>query len=85
MGGVRYAVLAAVLLLAAPALAATWIEIEGTANADHIRGTAATDRIRGLGHSKAVPRHIQVGPLPFDSVPRRTGATAEPTGVPSKA
>jgi Ca2+-binding RTX toxin-like protein len=48
-GCVRYAVLAAILLLAAPALAATWNEIEGTANADHIRGTAATDRIRGLG------------------------------------
>jgi Ca2+-binding RTX toxin-like protein len=47
--GVRFAVLTAVLLLAAPALAATWNEIEGTANADHIRGTAATDRIRGLG------------------------------------
>ena len=47
-GGMRYAVLAAVLLLAAPALAATWNEIEGTANADHIRGTDAPDRIRGL-------------------------------------
>jgi hypothetical protein len=46
--GVRYAVLAAVLPLAAPALAAAWNEIEGTANADHIHGTAATDRIRGL-------------------------------------
>jgi hypothetical protein len=46
---VRFAVLTAVLLLAAPALAATWNEIEGTANADHIRGTAASDRIRGLG------------------------------------
>lgn len=46
---VRFAVLTAVLLLAGPALAATWNEIEGTANADRIRGTAATDRIRGLG------------------------------------
>jgi Ca2+-binding RTX toxin-like protein len=50
-GRVRYAVLAAVLLLGllgAPALAATWNEIEGTANADHIRGTFAPDRIQGL-------------------------------------
>src|SRR4030095_15481582 len=46
---VRFAVLTAVLLLATPALAATWNEIEGTANAAHLRGTAATDRIRGLG------------------------------------
>jgi hypothetical protein len=45
---VRYAFLAAVLLLAAPALAATWNDIEGTANADHIRGTDAPDRIHGL-------------------------------------
>ena len=48
MDGVRYPVLAAVLLFAAPALAATWNEIEGTTNADYIRGTAATDLIRGL-------------------------------------
>jgi Ca2+-binding RTX toxin-like protein len=40
--------LPAVLLLAAPALAATWNEIEGTANADHIRGADAPDRIHGL-------------------------------------
>ena len=44
----RYAFLAAVLLLAAPALAATWNEIGGTAKADHIRGTDAPDRIHGL-------------------------------------
>jgi hypothetical protein len=37
--------LAAVLLLAAPALAATWNEIEGTAKTDHIRGTDGSDRI----------------------------------------
>ena len=49
VGGVRYAFLAAVLLLAAPAaLAATWNEIEGTAKTDHIRGTDATNRIFGL-------------------------------------
>ena len=36
VGGVRYALLAAVLLLAAPALAATWSEIEGTTKTDHI-------------------------------------------------
>lgn len=48
MGGVRYALLAAVLLLATPALAATWNEIEGTAKTDHIGGTDASDRIHGL-------------------------------------
>lgn len=42
------AVLVATLLLAAPATAATWNEIDGTARADHLRGTAASDRIRGL-------------------------------------
>jgi Ca2+-binding RTX toxin-like protein len=52
--GVRYAVLAAVLQLAAPALAAAWNEIEGTANADDLRGTAATDRIRGLEGNDAL-------------------------------
>ena len=41
MGGVRYALLAAVLLLAAPAFAATWKEIEDTAKTDHI--AAPTD------------------------------------------
>jgi Ca2+-binding RTX toxin-like protein len=46
--GVRYAVLVGALLLAAPAIAATWNEMDGTADADHIRGTAASDRIRGL-------------------------------------
>lgn len=48
MGGVRYAVLTAAVLLAAPALATTWNEIVGTANADHIRGTDGFDRIHGL-------------------------------------
>jgi len=38
---VRYVLLAADLLLAAPALTATWDEIAGTANADHIRGTGS--------------------------------------------
>ena len=46
--GVRYVVLVGALLLAAPAIAATWNEIDGTADADHIRGSAAPDRIRGL-------------------------------------
>ncbi len=51
--GTRYAVLAAVLLgavllLAAPALAGRWNEIDGTAKADHISGTEASDRIFGL-------------------------------------
>jgi len=42
VGGVRYALLANVLLLAAPAaFAATWNEIEGTAKTDHI--AAPTD------------------------------------------
>jgi hypothetical protein len=45
---VRYVLLAADPLLAAPALTATWNEIEGTAKADHIRGTGASDRIHGL-------------------------------------
>ena len=42
------ALLAAGLLFAAPALAAAWNEIDGTANADQIRGTDAPDRIHGL-------------------------------------
>ena len=44
---VARAVLVATLLLAAPATAATWNEIDGTAHADHLRGTTASDRIRG--------------------------------------
>ena len=44
----RHTVLIAVLILATPALAATWHEIEGTAAADHLRGTGASDRIHGL-------------------------------------
>jgi Ca2+-binding RTX toxin-like protein len=47
--GAKYAVLLlVVLLLAVPAIATTWNEIDGTATADHIRGTASSDRIRGL-------------------------------------
>jgi hypothetical protein len=39
--GARYPVLLLVVpMLAAPAIATTWNEIDGTANADHIRGTA---------------------------------------------
>ena len=42
------AVLAAVLLFAAPAVATARNAIDGTANADQIRGTDAPDRIHGL-------------------------------------
>jgi Ca2+-binding RTX toxin-like protein len=41
------AVLVATLLLAAPATAATWNEIDGTTHADHLRGTSASDRVHG--------------------------------------
>ena len=51
---VTYAVLVAALLLAAPATAATWNEIDGTANADQIRGTTASDRIHGLEGNDAL-------------------------------
>jgi hypothetical protein len=48
------AALVAVLRFAAPALAAGWNEIEGTANADYIRGTDAPDRIHGLDGNDVV-------------------------------
>lgn len=47
-------VMVAFLLLAAPAAASAWNEIEGTREADVIRGTALSDRIRGLAGDDVV-------------------------------